>query len=74
MTLINTVLYNLIKYTGPARPADKTGTASGPYENRGHRNFVISVKFSIRLLKAREKRKPNKVIENSVLQIQYSAL
>ena len=56
MTLINTVVYNLIRYTvpGPARPADKRGTASGPPENRGPRNFVISVKFSIRLLKAFE--------------------
>ena len=51
MTMINTVLYNLIRCTvpGPARPADKRGTPSGPPENRGPRNFVISVKFSIRL-------------------------
>ena len=69
MTLINTLLYNLIRYTvpGSARPAGKRGTASGPPENRGPQNFVISVKFSIRLLKAKEKRKPYKVIENSVL-------
>ena len=33
----------------------------------GGPRFVISVKFSIRLLKAREERKPNKVIEKSVL-------
>ena len=31
------------------------------------RNFGISDKFSIRLLKAREERKPNKVIEKAVL-------
>ena len=40
----------------------------GPHENKGPpRNFGISVKFSIRLLKAREERKPNKVIEKAVL-------
>ena len=57
------------KYTGPAPPAGKRGIVSGPPPPPigGPRNFVISVKFSIRLLKAREKRKPNKVIEKSVL-------
>ena len=60
--------------TGPARPADKRGTASGtpppkigPPKIRGPRNFGISVKFSIRLLKAIEERKPNKVIEKAML-------
>ena len=52
---------------GPARPGGKRGTASGPSENRGSPKFFISVKFSIRLLKARDERKPNKVIEKSVL-------
>ena len=33
----------------------------------GPRNFRISVKFSIRLIKAREERKLNKVIEKAVI-------
>ena len=45
----------------------KKALPQGPPKNRGPRNFVISVKFSIRLLKAREESKPNKVIEKSVL-------
>ena len=57
MTLINTVL---IRYTvpGPARPEAKEALYQGP------RNFVINVKFSIRLFKAGEERIPNKVFEN----------
>ena len=41
-------------------------------ENMGPpRNFVISIKFSIRLLKAREEIKPNKVIKKSELVKKY---
>ena len=44
----------------------------GPPESRGPpRNFVISIKFSIRLLKAREEIKPNKVITKSELVKKY---
>ena len=55
----------------------KEALPQGPPENRGKqapppkvgapRNFVISIKFSIRLLKAREEIKPNKVIKKSEL-------
>ena len=60
MTLINTILITIIRYTvpGPARPAGKRVTASGPP------NFVINVIFSIRLFKFGEERIPYKVIEN----------
>ena len=53
--------------SGPARPEGKRDTASAPPPIGAPLNFVISVKFSIRLLKAREERKLNKVIEKSVL-------
>ena len=34
-------------YTGPARHGGKWGTASGPPENMGPRNFVIIVKTQL---------------------------
>ena len=50
-----------------ATPMAKEALPQGPPKIGGPRNFIISVKFSIRLFKAREERKPNKVIEKSVL-------
>ena len=57
MTLINTVLIDIL-YQGRRDLQAKEALPQGP------RNFVINVKFSIRLFKAGEERKPNKVIEN----------
>ena len=48
-------------------PMAKEALPQGPPKIGGSQNFIISVKFSIRLFKAREERKPNKVIEKSVL-------
>ena len=49
----------------------KIGENRGPPESRPPRNVVISIKFSIRLLKAREEIKPNKVITKSELVKKY---
>ena len=48
MTLINAVLYNLIRYTvpGPARPADKRGTALWLPENRAPGILLLVLNFN----------------------------
>ena len=55
----------------PHAPPPKIGENRGAPESRAPRNFVISIKFSIRLLKAREEIKPNKVITKSELVKKY---